>query len=251
MANPQKENGYTPIANEILSVLCCLHLSGNEWSYLHAVLRKTYGFNKKEDWITNTQITQMTGMGPTRVSEAKRALVALKIVTENRNKISLQKDYSLWKKLRKTVTKKPEKVTENRNLELRKSVYTKDNITKDNISERSSHKKMKKNSFRYQENKHQDFEDSIDSDTREKIEDPEDRKTEAVNKLLKWAEELRGKRFIDTPTQRKFIHQLRDAKFSPVDIKNSYRELLQSEYWRNQDRLPDFKTVYSNLKNKK
>lgn len=128
MANPQKENGYTPIANELLDALCRLQISGNEWSYVHAVIRKTYGYNKKEDWVTNTQIAKITGLHPVRVSEAKKKLVELQIVTENRNKISLQKDYQKWGKLRKTVTI----VTENRNSELRKTVYTKDTITKDN-----------------------------------------------------------------------------------------------------------------------
>jgi phage replication O-like protein O len=126
MASPQTENGYTKIANELLDALCCLHISGNEWSYVHALIRKTYGYNKKEDWVTNTQIAALTGMNKVRVSEAKTKLLELQIVTENRNKISLQKDYTKWGKLRKTVTK----VTENRNSELRKTVSTKDNIQK-------------------------------------------------------------------------------------------------------------------------
>ena len=69
-------------------------------------------------------------MNPVRVSEAKKKLKEIQVVTENRNKISLQKDYSQWGQLRKTVTG----VTENRNKKLRKTVYTKDNketITKD------------------------------------------------------------------------------------------------------------------------
>lgn len=128
MASPQTENGFTKLATELLDAMCLLHISGNEWSYVHSVIRKTYGYNKKEDWVTNTQISKMTGMNKVRVSEAKNKLLELQIVTENRNKISLQKDYSKWGKLRKTVSK----VTENRNLELRKTVSTIDNITIDN-----------------------------------------------------------------------------------------------------------------------
>ena len=131
MSSPQKENGYTPIANELLDALCRLHLSGSEWSYLHALIRKTYGFNKKEDWVTNSQICTLTGMRKERVSEAKRSLINKNIVTEKRNKISIQKDYEKWQELRKSVTK----VTEKRNSELRISVHTKDTITKDNNCE--------------------------------------------------------------------------------------------------------------------
>lgn len=122
MASPQLEDGYTKIANELFEALCRVQLSGHEWSYVMAVMRKTYGYNKKEDWVTNTQIAQMTGLRKERVSEAKRRLLEKKIVTENRNKISLNKNYEEWLELRKTVTP----VTENRNKKLRKTVSTKE-----------------------------------------------------------------------------------------------------------------------------
>lgn len=141
MASPQTEDGFTKIANELLDALCRLHIAGNEWSYVHAVIRKTYGYNKKEDWVTNTQIALLTGMNKVRVSEAKNKLLELQIVTENRNKISLQKDYTKWGQLRKTVTK----VTENRNSELRKTVSTKDNITKDKQTKDTSTQGVQKN----------------------------------------------------------------------------------------------------------
>ena len=130
MASPQIKDGYTKIANELLDALCQLHLSGNEWSFVHALIRKTYGYNKKEDWITNTQIADLTGLHRVRVSEAKSKLLEKGIVTEKRNKISLVKNYERWK----VVTEKRNSVTEKRNKVLRKSVPTKDkkdNITKD------------------------------------------------------------------------------------------------------------------------
>lgn len=246
MASPQLENGYTKIADEILTAFCRLHLSGNEWSFVHALIRKTYGYNKREDWITNTQISTMTGMGSTRVSEAKKSLISLNIVTENRNKISLQKDYEQWGKLRKTVTK----VTENRNSELRKTVYTKDNTTKDNNSDKSQYKNMA--GF----NRPNDNEDELpiigDDGEIEKTEEAlKKEQNEKVTALIVWAEKVRKKKFIDITTQRKMIHDMRKAKISPDVIKATYLELIHSEYWQKQDRLPDFKTVFSSLKNKK
>lgn len=130
MASPQLENGYTRIANEILENLSCVQMSGTEWQFVMCLFRKTYGYNKSEDWITGSQIVAMTGMKKERVSEAKKRLLERKIVTEKRNKISFNKDYEQWLELRKSVTG----VTENRNKVLRKSVNTKDNketITKD------------------------------------------------------------------------------------------------------------------------
>jgi len=130
MASPQLENGYTRLANETLEALSTVQMSGSEWQFVMCLFRKTYGFNKKEDWITGSQIVVMTGLKKERVSEAKKRLVERKIVTEKRNKISFQKDYEQWVELRKSVTG----VTEKRNKVLRKSVNTIDNketITKD------------------------------------------------------------------------------------------------------------------------
>ncbi len=123
MANPQPDQ-FTKISSELLEAFCRLQLSGSEWSFIHALLRKTYGYNKKEDWITNTQIMGLTGLCKERVSEAKKSLLEKQIVTEKRNKISIQKNYDLWKELRKNVTR----VTEKRNYQLRKNVTTIDNI---------------------------------------------------------------------------------------------------------------------------
>ena len=50
MANPRKKNGYTPIANEIMDALALIKKpSPYEWNILMFLLRKTYGWNKKED----------------------------------------------------------------------------------------------------------------------------------------------------------------------------------------------------------
>lgn len=127
MASPQKENGFIPIANEIVEHLVSVKMSGTEWQYVMCLFRKTYGWNKTEDWITNSQIVVMTGLKKERVSEAKSRLIARNIVTEKRNKISFQKDWEQWKELRKSVLI----VTEKRISLLRKSVHTKDTNTKD------------------------------------------------------------------------------------------------------------------------
>jgi phage replication O-like protein O len=62
MANPQAENGHVDIANEIVEALAKIHLSSYESRVLWTVFRKTYGWHKKEDWITNTQIANLTGI---------------------------------------------------------------------------------------------------------------------------------------------------------------------------------------------
>ena len=47
MANPQKENGYTTIANELLEAIYCSKFSPTEFKMLLFIFRYTYGFNRK------------------------------------------------------------------------------------------------------------------------------------------------------------------------------------------------------------
>lgn len=105
---------------------------------------------------------------------------------------------------------------------------------------------------KYDERNHSDDEVVIDADSGEEVVDNSAKEAnEKVTSLIEWAEKIRGKKFIDIPTQRKMIHEMRKAKFSPDVIKNSFVELVHSDYWQKQERLPDFKTVLSDLKNKK
>ena len=60
MANPQKENGYTAIANEIMEALCRHRIPGEDRQVLDVIFRKTYGFNKIEDYISLSQFVDMT-----------------------------------------------------------------------------------------------------------------------------------------------------------------------------------------------
>ncbi|NMB81592.1 MAG: replication protein, partial [Ignavibacteria bacterium] len=62
MDTPQLENGFTKIANEILEKLSQTYISANEWQVLIVILRRTYGFNKKSDWISNSQFSEATGI---------------------------------------------------------------------------------------------------------------------------------------------------------------------------------------------
>ena len=96
MANPQTEDGYTKIANELLEAMCLLHLSGNQWKVLHTVIRKTYGWNKKADWITSTQIAEATGVHRCHVSAALKTLAERGIIIRDGRYISIQKDYEQW-----------------------------------------------------------------------------------------------------------------------------------------------------------
>jgi phage replication O-like protein O len=104
---PQKENGYTPIANEIIEAMSQTNFNSYQIRLLFAVLRKTYGYGKKEDWISNSQLCNLTGLRKQHISRAKAELVKRNvIVTSSGNKIRFNKDYSQWIELPRQVTTK-------------------------------------------------------------------------------------------------------------------------------------------------
>ena len=151
MANPQREDGHVDIANEIVEVLAKTYLSSYESQVLWVIFRKTYGWHKKEDWITNTQISDMTGIAKSHISRTIKKLIQRKIIIRVNKKLAFQKDYDQWEKLPKQVTseklpiqdkklpKQVIKVTQIGIKKLPKQVYTKEtkrNYTKETIQKK-------------------------------------------------------------------------------------------------------------------
>jgi phage replication O-like protein O len=148
---PQVKNGFTRIANQILDDICQVNLSSYQSRVLHFIWRKTYGYGKKQDWISVSQIVEGTGIKKSHVSRTKKELLLRKIVTSSGNKIGFQKDSRLWQELpnqvtiknsyqsRPEVTNSGQKVT-NLGQKLPVQGNTKDNIqkkiTKDNIQKK-------------------------------------------------------------------------------------------------------------------
>lgn len=95
-ANPQLENGYVRIASEIIEALCKFRIPGECRQVLDCVFRKTYGYQKKEDWISNSQIVEMTGMKKQNASRALAKLITNNIVIQSDDKLSLNKNYQEW-----------------------------------------------------------------------------------------------------------------------------------------------------------
>lgn len=101
MANPQKENGYTAIANEIVDHLCLLQLSGYESRVLWAIFRKTYGYQKREDIISLSQLNKLTKIKSQHLCNITSKLKTRNIITitkinQKQNVYSIQKDYEKW-----------------------------------------------------------------------------------------------------------------------------------------------------------
>ncbi|WP_160124906.1 replication protein [Klebsiella sp. Q2] len=139
------DDGFTRIANELLEAVMHAGLSQHQLLVFMAVMRKTYGFNKKSDWVSNEQISVLTGILPHKCSAAKSTLVKRGILTQTGRVIGINKAVSEWSSLPvKGTEKKPylKKVTlpesgkkslpESGNAYYPYQVNTKDKHTKDN-----------------------------------------------------------------------------------------------------------------------
>lgn len=132
---PQVEDGYTRIANELFEAVtnaqtCPVTL--RQMRVVLAVIRKTYGFNKKADRISDGQLAAETGLSRQNVNKAKRELIAMRVLYLDGHKLGVNKHCEQW-----DFSAKPEKDN------LRQ---TRDSVSKPetkSVSKSGSHKRQK------------------------------------------------------------------------------------------------------------
>ncbi|HJW85455.1 MAG TPA: replication protein [Candidatus Brocadiaceae bacterium] len=149
MADPQCENGYTKIANELLEAWARIRIPGEARQVLDAILRKTYGFGKKADAISLSQFVLATGILKPNVCASLKLLKDMNLIIQKDNDVanvySINKDYTSWRPLSKKITVLSKKITigennqHNQGLEGDNLIIQKDNgqknvIQKDNAS---------------------------------------------------------------------------------------------------------------------
>ncbi len=144
MANPQRENGHIDIANTIMEALAKIRISGEEWQCLCVIFRKTYGWHKKEDWISLSQFNLLTKQKKPNILRAIKKLSLKRVVVikdDNRHKpkYKFNKNYDQWKPLSKKIT-----VINNDKKSLSKMIHTKEKHTKENYSPNSDEVRMSK-----------------------------------------------------------------------------------------------------------
>ena len=103
MANPQKENGYTPISNEIMDEVAKLQINATQFRILIVVWRYTYGFSRKEHTLSEGFISNATGIHKKRIGQELLDLIKRKVLTEevapsfaSTRVISFNKNYQEW-----------------------------------------------------------------------------------------------------------------------------------------------------------
>ncbi len=93
------DDGYTRIANELLEAVMLAGLTQHQFLVFLAVMRKTYGFNKRLDWVSNEQLSELTGILPHKCSAAKSVLVKRGIFIQSGRNIGINNVVSEWSTL--------------------------------------------------------------------------------------------------------------------------------------------------------
>ncbi|WP_260282494.1 replication protein [Proteus terrae] len=131
------EDGYTKLANELYEELIGANLTRNQAKVAHAICRKTYGFNKKTDRISDSQLAELTRLPRQKVNKAKNELIAMKVIVKVGMAIGPNKNLTEWDIpdchqngviITKTVTKS---VTKSVTALSPKQGHTKETITKE------------------------------------------------------------------------------------------------------------------------
>lgn len=104
MASPQRENGFTPIAHEILEAMQMYKFTLNETKVIMCVWRFTYGFNRKSHELSLTFFMNHTGLSRTRINDSLKNLIECDVLLKTQqgsakqtNSYSFNKNYEEWK----------------------------------------------------------------------------------------------------------------------------------------------------------
>lgn len=103
MANPQKENGYTPICNKLLEVIYSSQFNATQLKILLVVCRYTYGFSRKEHNLSEKFISKAANVSKRYISSELNKLIRQKVIkiikhhSDTTSRVlALNKHYNEW-----------------------------------------------------------------------------------------------------------------------------------------------------------
>lgn len=103
LVNPQLEDGFTRLANEIMDVISRCKFNGTEFRIIMVIWRYTYGFNRKEHKMSANFIANAIGIDSSRVRKVLKNLIDSKVIlvkkeaTFNQPRVlSFNKKYDDW-----------------------------------------------------------------------------------------------------------------------------------------------------------
>lgn len=155
--SPQLEDGHLRIANELYDAIVLYPFTARQLKVVMVIMRKTYGYNKKVDDVSASQIAAACGLHRSHVTTTLTVLESLNVITKSAGVygsiVGLNKNFASWHdwdKLQKSkantgnegctesVQGVPDQYaggTETVQVDGTESVHTKDNLPKDNLQQ--------------------------------------------------------------------------------------------------------------------
>ncbi|MDP2922287.1 MAG: replication protein [Candidatus Omnitrophota bacterium] len=100
-ASPQVENGHIQIANELMDAILNYPFKNSELKIVLTIIRKTYGWKKKKDRLSFSQISGLSKISMRHTKRVIKQLVMdnilLKEKSDNNNIFGLNKNYYSWR----------------------------------------------------------------------------------------------------------------------------------------------------------
>ncbi|MCP4588367.1 MULTISPECIES: replication protein [unclassified Pseudoalteromonas] len=95
------EQGYDRLAQKLTDTLANppVKLSAREYQIVFAVISKTYRWQKKNDWMTNTQISNLTGIDSTNIGKIIKGLIAKKVLFRDGKNTGINPVVSEWQEI--------------------------------------------------------------------------------------------------------------------------------------------------------
>ncbi|HAM8862253.1 TPA: replication protein [Escherichia coli] len=90
------DDGYARLSNMLLEAYSGADLTKRQFKVLLAILRRTYGWNKPMDRITDSQLSEITKLPVKRCNEAKLELVRMNIIKQQGGMFGPNKNISEW-----------------------------------------------------------------------------------------------------------------------------------------------------------
>ncbi|ECT5243411.1 replication protein [Salmonella enterica subsp. enterica serovar Kentucky] len=91
------DDGYARLSNMLLEAYSGADLTKRHFKVLLAILRKTYGWNKPMDRITDSQLSEITKLPVKRCNDAKLELVRMNIIKQQGGMFGPNKNISEWR----------------------------------------------------------------------------------------------------------------------------------------------------------
>ncbi|SFN76989.1 phage replication protein O, N-terminal domain-containing protein [Izhakiella capsodis] len=90
------DDGYARLSNELLEEYAGADLTKRQFKVLLAILRKTYGWNKPMDRISDSQIAEIAKLPVKRCNETKLELVRMGLIRQQGGMFGPNKNISEW-----------------------------------------------------------------------------------------------------------------------------------------------------------